>query len=54
MVQSSLFSQAMGNGGLIGGSDGRGVVGCGLLVVPISARGGGSGVLSPCPGTIDS
>ena len=42
----------MGNGGLIGGSVGRGVVGCGVLVVPISGRGGGNGVLPPCSGTI--
>lgn len=52
IVQSSLFVQAITNGGITGGAGGLGVVGTGGLGVGVSANGGGVGVDGPIPGTI--
>ena len=48
--QSSLFSHAVGNFGIIGGGGGRGVVSCRGGRVACSARGGDVGVVGPTMG----
>lgn len=52
-MQWSLFSHAIGTGGVTGGGGGCGDVITGFLVVVVSVSGGGCGVLS-CPATTGS
>ena len=52
IVQSSLFSHAMTNGGTTGGWGGRGSGGSGGLGVGVTAIGGGRGDEAPWPGTM--